>query len=92
MPILPLTNTVDIYRNSDELLKNMPKGTLKTIENDLFYSKKKVEIYGSDNDIRAHYTKANATAPKRTDENLTKKIEQFHGQLKIEYVYRTPLK
>ena len=92
MPILPLTNTVDIYRNSDELLKNMPKDTLKTIENDMFYSKKKVENYGRDNDVRAHYTTANATAPKRTAENLTKKIEQFHGHLEIEYIYRTPLK
>ena len=29
MPILPLTNTVDIYRYSDELLKHMPKDALK---------------------------------------------------------------
>ena len=35
MPILPLTNTVDIYRYSDEHLKHMPKDASKTIENDL---------------------------------------------------------
>ena len=41
MPILPLINTVDIYRYSDELI---PKDALKTIQNDLFYSKEKVVI------------------------------------------------
>ena len=29
IPILPLTNTVDVYRYSDELLKHMPKDALK---------------------------------------------------------------
>ena len=28
--ILPLSNTVDIYRYSDEILKHMPKKALKT--------------------------------------------------------------
>ena len=31
MPILPLNNTVDIYRYSDELLKDIPKDALKTM-------------------------------------------------------------
>ena len=92
MPILPLTNTVDIYRNSDELLKHMPKDALKTIENDLLYSKNKVAIYGSDNDIHAYYTATNAAALHRTDENLTERIEKVQDQLKNEYVYRIPLK
>ena len=35
--IFPSTNTIDVYRYSDE---HMPKDTLKTIENDLLYSKK----------------------------------------------------
>ena len=39
--ILPLTNIVNIYRYSDEMLKHMPEKALKTIENDLLYSKKK---------------------------------------------------
>ena len=38
IPILPLTNMVDIYRYSDEMLKHMPEKALKTIENDLLYS------------------------------------------------------
>ena len=29
IPILPLTNTIDVYRYSDELLKHMPKDALK---------------------------------------------------------------
>ena len=57
MPILPLTNAVDIYRYSGELLKHMPKDSLKTIQNDLLYSKEKVVIYSDNNDRRAYYTK-----------------------------------
>ena len=89
---MPLTNTFDVYRYSDELLKHMPKDALKTIENDLLYSKKKVVIYRNDNDRRAHYTTMNATAGNRTDENLTERIERFQDQLKDEHVYRIPLK
>ena len=65
--ILPFTNIVDVYRCSDELLKHMLKDTLKTIENDLLYSKKKVVIYSNDNDRRAHYTITSAAAGNRTD-------------------------
>ena len=35
IPILPLSNTVDVYRYFDEHLKRIPKKALKTIENDL---------------------------------------------------------
>ena len=82
IPILLLTNSVDIYRYSDELLKNVPKDALKTTANDLLYSKKKVAIYGNDNDRCAHYTTTNARARKRTDENLTERIEKFRHQLR----------
>ena len=74
MPILPLINTVDIYRYSDELLKCILKDELKTIENDRLYSKEKVAIYGNDNDTRAHYTTTNTTAGNRTDGNLADRI------------------
>ena len=40
VPILPTTNTVQIYKYSDRLLKHMPKDLLAIIENDLLYSKK----------------------------------------------------
>ena len=92
MPILPLTNAVDIYRYSDELLKHMPKDALKTIQSDLLYNKEKVAIYGNNNDRRAYYTTTNATAGNRTDENLTDRIAKFQNQIKNEYVYRIPLK
>ena len=41
---LPLTNVIDIYRYSDEVLKHTPIHALKTIQNDLLYSKDKVAI------------------------------------------------
>ena len=53
---LPLTNTVDIYRYSNELLKYMLKDVLKTIQNDLLYSKDKVVIYSYNNDRRVYHT------------------------------------
>ena len=44
IPILPLTNAVEIYRYSDELLKYVPKNALKTFEKTLLYSKEKVIV------------------------------------------------
>ena len=85
IPILPLTNMVDIYRYSDEILKHMPKDALKTMQNDLLYSKKKFAIPSNSADRRMHYTNA-ANAANRTDENLTDRIAKLHDQLKSEYV------
>ena len=48
--ILPLTKVVDIDRYFDEILKHVSKDTLKTIQNDLLYSKKKVVINSTNND------------------------------------------
>ena len=92
MSILLLTNTTDICRYSDELLNNMSKDALTTIENDLLCSRDKVVIYGNNNDRHAHYTTTNATVGNRTDENLTDRIAKFQDQLKTEYIYRIPLK
>ena len=86
IPILPKNNTVDIHRYSDELLKYMPKGTLKTIENDLLYNKKKVAMYGNDNDRCAPYTTTNAIAGNRTDENLTERREKFQYRIPLNYL------
>ena len=58
---------------------------LKTIQNDLLYSKKKVIILGNNTDRRAHYTNASNSA-NRKDENLTDRISKFQDQLKSEYV------
>ena len=68
MPILPLTNTIDICRYSDELLKNMPEELLKSIENDLLYNEDKGVIYSNNNDRRAHYLTTNAAVGNRIDE------------------------
>ena len=57
-----------------------------------YIAKKKVVIYGNDNDRLAHYTTTNVTAGNRTDKNLTERIEKFQDQLKKEYEYRIPLK
>ena len=40
-PILPTSNTVDIYKYSDAILKHIPTDALKVIKNNLLYSKKK---------------------------------------------------
>ena len=55
----------------------MLKKALKTIENDLLYSKKKVKIYSDDNGRCPHYTTTNMTAGNKTDKNLTERIEKF---------------
>ena len=91
IPILPLSKIVVIYRYSDKILKYMPKKALK-IRITLLYSKKKVRIYGNENDICAHRTTTNATDPDGTDENLTERIEKFQDQIKSEFVYRIPLR
>ena len=44
IPILPTTNTINIYKYSDAMLKHLPTKALKVIENDLLYSKKKVKL------------------------------------------------
>ena len=44
IPILPLTNTVRIYKYSDAILKHMEGDALKTIQNDLLYSNRKVSL------------------------------------------------
>ena len=67
----------------------MPKKDLTTMENKLLYCKEKV-ILADGRDWRANNV-ANATdAPKRTDANLTKRIEKFQDQLKNELIYRIP--
>ena len=58
----------------------MPKDALKTIQNDILYSKKKIVIPGNNADRRAHYMNA-ANAVNRTGENLTDRIATFQIQL-----------
>ena len=44
IPILPLTNTVEIYKYSHAILKHMESDALKTFQNNFLYSKKKVSL------------------------------------------------
>ena len=44
IPILPTTNTIDIYKYSDAMLKHLQTKALKVIENNLLYSKKTVKL------------------------------------------------
>ena len=44
IPILPLTNTVEIYKYSHAIVKDMENDAFKTIQNDLLYSNKKVSL------------------------------------------------
>ena len=65
-PILPTTNTVEIYKYSDAILKHIPKNALAVIQNDLLYSKKKVKL-PDDKDRRKKHTAAGGDATERTD-------------------------
>ena len=51
-PILPTSNTVEIYKYSDAILKNIPKDALEVIENDLLYSKKKLNCQMERQNVR----------------------------------------
>ena len=67
----------------------MPKKDLTTMENSLLYCKEKV-ILADGRDRRANNVVNAIDAPKRTDANLTKRIEKFQDQLKNERIYRIP--
>ena len=90
IPILPTTNTIPIYRYSDRLLKHMPKDSLAIIENNLLYSKKKLNY---------HWVKINATHIRQLVKMqiielmiISMKESKFQNQLKNTYWYRVPLK
>ena len=56
-PILPTINTVEIYKYSDQILKHLPKNSLKLIENDLLFSKKKVKLPNGEDRRKNHTAK-----------------------------------
>ena len=91
IPILPLTDTVRIYKYSDAILKHMEGDALKTIQNDLLYSNRKVSL-PTGRARRKHYTTQNADAVNRTDENLDERLGKFSDQLQNEYYYIIPLR
>ena len=90
-PILPTTNTVEIYKYSDAILKHIPKNALVVIQNDLLYSRKKVKLPAG-KDRRDQHTAQGEDADDRTDNNIDDRIQKFRTQLQNTYYYRIPLK
>ena len=88
LPILPLTNTVEVYKHSDTQLKHVPEKALEVLRYDLLYSKKKVKLQ----DRQGKYSVAGKDANKRTDKNINNRIGKFQDQLKATRYYRIPLK
>ena len=87
IPILPLTNTVEIYKYSDAILKHMERDALKTFQNDLLYSNNKVSLPTGE-DQQKHYTTQPTDADKITDDYHDK----FCDKLQNEYYYMIPLR
>ena len=87
IPIQPL-KTVKIYRYLDAMLQNVPKKVLKTIDDDLLFSKKQIILTGN-RDARLHaVNKKNDTSNNNRKERLTK----FQKIIKNNNVYRSPLR
>ena len=90
-----------VYQYSDARLKHLPKGSLKTLQKQLLYSKEKV-YYASTGYGKRHFngsvsTVATAltdakTKPHAKDINIDKRIELFSDQLQDKFIYRIPLK
>ena len=91
VPVLPTTNTIEIYKYSNAMLKHVPKKALKVIENDLLYSRKKVKLPAGE-ERRDEHTANAENANNRTDDNIDERIQKFQNQLKTDYFYRIPLK
>ena len=91
VPVLPTTNTIEIYKYSDAMLKHVPKKALKVIEKDLLYSRKKVKLPAG-KERRDEHTANAENANNRTDDNIDERIQKFQNQLKTDYFYRIPLK
>ena len=68
----------------------MEGDALKTIQNDLLYSNKKVSL-PTGRARQKHYTE-NADAVNRTDENLDERLDKFSDELQNEYYYMISLR
>ena len=83
IPILLTTNTINIYKYFNAMLKHLPTKALKVIEKDLVYSKKKVKLPNSEDGWDERTNDANAD--NRTDNNIDERIQKFQNQLKNVY-------
>ena len=94
----------DVYQYSDQMLKHLPKDSLKSIEKTHLYSKLPIyfasTLYDRRNHNSANVVLTGLTTAKQTerkqkhakDLNIDQRIELFQAQLKNEFVYRIPLR
>ena len=101
---LPPTFSSTVYQYSDQMLKHLPKNSLKSIEKAHLYSKLPIyfasTLYDRRNHNSANVVLTGLTTAKQTerkqkhakDLNIDQRIELFQAQLKNEFVYRIPLR
>ena len=87
--LMPTFSPYEIYQYSDAMLKDLPEKSLKKLQNDLLYSKKKVSYNKTTTERRTYNSAVPADI---TDGNSDNRIDKIKDQLKIEYVYRIPLR
>ena len=69
LPILPLTNTVEICKYSDAILEHVPKKALEVLRYNLLYSKKRVKLPDGE-DRHDEHPADGKNANNRTDDNI----------------------
>ena len=87
--LIPTFSPYEIYQYSDAMLKHLPKDSLKKNQTTLLYDNTVVYYNKTTMDRR---TRNSNTANYITDLNINERLQKFKNQLKIEYVYRIPLK
>ena len=100
----PTFSPWEVYQDSDQLLKHLPRDALKTLQKTLLFSKKIVYFASKSYDRRNYnfkdltytgLTTAETTAKKKNHAkvlNIDETISLFHSQLENEFVYRIPLR
>ena len=100
----PTFSPWEVYQYSDQMLKHLPKGSLKSIEKTHLHSKLPIyfasTLYDRRNHNSANVILTGLSTAKQTerkqkhakDLNLDQRIELFQAQLKNEFVYRIPLR
>ena len=100
----PTFSPWEVYQYSDQMLKHLPKDSLKSIEKTHLHSKLPIyfasTLYDRRNHNSANVILTGLSTAKQTerkqkhakDLNLDQRIELFQAQLKNEFVYRIPLR
>ena len=100
----PTFSPWEVYQYSDQMLKHLPAGNLKSIQKTFLYSKKLVYFANTNYERRNFNSKdivatglntAQITEKKKNhskDLNIDERISLFHDQIADEYIYRIPLR